>query len=268
MADGLTLNGIPVPVRSGFARSNARAADTVRAYSGRARRTGRTLKREWQHTTTALTRVEGRAVQGLVEGEGHTLTFDTTSLFTERGEPRASGTGGRAGTGEPSKHGGANAFLVCGNDLWQLGFGAEWTVLGWRAYTDGTQPSGIRWDHHVRDSTLGTYYTNGAPGGTDVSTYLNVTTAGALNIGAGGGAYVDDVVALPYLLPAAWVPLLYAFHNARPWSPLPRLYAAGLLDADGEVLVEGEVTGVEYLQFHKAGAWHTGQRVSFTLREV
>jgi hypothetical protein len=80
-------------------------------------------------------------------------------------------------------------------------------------------------------------------------------------------AYVGDMAWLPFLVPESWASQVYAFHLARPWSPLPSLYASGRF-APSELLVQGEVTDVEQLRWQSAGTWVAGERVSFALREV
>jgi hypothetical protein len=62
------------------------------------------------------------------------------------------------------------------------------------------------------------------------------------------GFLVQDIVVLPFAVPAGWVPALYDEHNVRAWSALPKLRASGDfipqaprtvigLDEEGEGLV-------------------------------
>lgn len=80
--------------------------------------------------------------------------------------------------------------------------------------------------------------------------------------------YYDDVVALPFAIPDAWVPELYAFHNANPWSALPRLRADGDVIRGGPIDVIGRVEETSHVPFFDSGAWTPGgESFAFTLLE-
>lgn len=77
--------------------------------------------------------------------------------------------------------------------------------------------------------------------------------------------FADDLVVLPYVVPSAWVSELYAWHNANPWSALPRLRADGDIIRGGPIDVIGRVEEIAHVPFHDAGAWTPGGE-SFAFR--
>jgi hypothetical protein len=84
----------------------------------------------------------------------------------------------------------------------------------------------------------------------------------------GNGSRMDDVVILPYVLPAAAIAALAAKTYAMP--ALPRLRAAGdaIQGLDGYRLVEGRVPGGAYVPRRLAGNWHdNAQTVRFELEQ-
>jgi hypothetical protein len=85
--------------------------------------------------------------------------------------------------------------------------------------------------------------------------------------GDSGTAYCGDLVWLPYAVPDAWASAIYAFHNARPWSALPRLVAGGSF-APAEVTVRGEVVGADAVQWQSGAGLVQGETLEFLLREV
>lgn len=77
----------------------------------------------------------------------------------------------------------------------------------------------------------------------------------------------DDVVFLPYVTPAAWVPMLYAEASARAWTAQPNLRASGDLVSPVR-LVQGRVSGAQPVAHKRAGTFERGgQAVSFELLE-
>jgi hypothetical protein len=116
--------------------------------------------------------------------------------------------------------------------------------------------------------------TAGTTGGTLPTwnaTLLSTVTDGTVtwqNVADSGGAgHVGDLTLVPYLVPDAWVPGIYAFHLSRPWTALPRLAATGTF-APAEVTVRGEVVEAESVRWQQSGVWQSGERLTFTLREV
>lgn len=232
MAPLLTINGIEVlctasdwePVRMG---------EVVRSINGWPRRTATVKKANYRFSSSLLTLAEAEALRGLVEGDGHVLSFEDASsasahLYTSRetapvyaapGTLRVS-TGGRWG-----------AFLrITADDsvVWPVlpASTGPWSVLMWRNETS----SGL-WAHYLCRSD-GAVFRNGVlDGAKTASTYvtrdLTYTTALALRGTASGNAEIDDVVMLPYLVPDVWALSLYTFHDTRAWPALPLVRAAG-----------------------------------------
>lgn len=87
-----------------------------------------------------------------------------------------------------------------------------------------------------------------------------------------GWAHFDDVVFLPYLIPASWVSQLYTEANARAFTALPSLRMAGDLVTNlpnGVVTVQGELGDAALAQFQSGGTWQdNGEVLDFSLYEV
>lgn len=223
----LSVNGVPLECTASEWEP-VRLGEVVRSFNGMPRPTGRVLKRDFRFTTGLLSVEEAQAVRGLVEGAGHLLSFEDASgwLYTSRElAPFATLDVSRATTG--ARHGEACLTIAAGGSArWHLGTeGYEdggGTILGW--VREGAGP----WRHVVHAST-GSLYLDGLLVGTGYA--FARCLGGTLQLGdfdaQGVATAFDDVVALPYVVPAAWVPFLYAFHAARGWPALPYVLAQG-----------------------------------------
>ena len=250
----LALNGIPVPVTEGRRRQVSIGTDS-RAFSGAYRLGRRAVRQEWEFKTPPLPADEVLALRGLVAGDGHTLAFEG-DLFSSRGL----GPGTSAGLVYQGARFGRGLNLSVGASAsWPVQLGARWTTLH---HVYSVAAGG--WLHAINRSD-GKRWSQGTPsesaGGLSVSSGV-LTLTGAINASS-----FDDVAALPFVVPDAWVPHLVGWHTARPWSALPFLMATGDF-AITEAKVLGEVRDGEFVEFSHHGTRVVGERLEFTLREV
>ncbi len=108
--------------------------------------------------------------------------------------------------------------------------GAPWS-LSWWAYRGG-------WDHWFTTSE-GTKWKNGLLTTGSLAGLVGVTSGVAtFNYSQGNPTGIDDVVALPYVVPADWPAQIYAFGYA--FGLLPQLTADGLfIERNSRVTVLG-----------------------------
>lgn len=226
----LTLHGVPVECEASDWES-VTLGEVTRSFNGWPRDTGRVKKKDFRFTSGLYSLEVAEAVRGLVEGAGHSLSFEdaTGYLYTSRELAPLSATGAaRSTTG--AWHGSACLTLAAGATLaWAVGVeGHEdglGTLLAWVREGAGA------WKHVVATARSGAVYTNGvrtAPSGGYAHGRVRAGLLELGDLGAQGVATTwDDVVALPYTVPAAWVPRLYTWHAVRAWAPLPYVVAQG-----------------------------------------
>lgn len=253
----LTLNGVEIPVLDGNAsRSRVLIGERGRAFDGTFRSSVRARKRQWSLATPVVTKAEADAIVGLVEGQGHHWSFDA-DLYSDKGLV-GTGAGASVGTTSPSpKFGAGRLGITTGNTAtFALSLGGAWTVMVW-------QWDGAAWDHYVVTSA-GHKWVNGIRNDAATTTWLAVSS-GTLTLSApSAAAYYDDLVALPYVIPAAWAEVWGVATSA--FSALPRLAMAGDI---GTATVEGELGAEAYTQAQVDGGWRDNAlTVEFTLSEV
>jgi len=250
----LKLNGVDVECTASE-REPVRLGGVVRGLNGQPRKTDKVRKVDFRFTSSLLSLAEADALRGLVDGEGHALSFDA-SLYTSRCAPPGNVAAGTVVLGA-GRHGAGHLRVpVAGAVTWALELPAEWTVLLWRLEAGAWRhycvtSTGRRWRDGVRDDTLA------------AAAFVSVV-GGQLQLGDLSGAGFrdfDDAVALPYLVPDAWVPQLHAFHTSRPWPALPYLVAEGPRLPAGGLRVVGEAGAAPAV----ARLSSVGERVPFTL---
>ncbi|HEY0094479.1 MAG TPA: hypothetical protein VGB96_09155 [Archangium sp.] len=226
----LQLNGVPVECEASDWEA-VTLGEVTRSFNGWPRDTGRVRKKDFRFTSGLLSVSDAEAVRGLVEGAGHLLSFEDAAgyLYTSR-ELAPLSTTGASRTTTGARHGAACLSLASGATL-------SWAV-GVEGYEDGlgTLMAWVRegagaWKHVVATARSGAVYQNGVRTAPSGGYAYGQVQGGVLQLGNLGGPALatawDDVVALPYTVPPAWVPHLYAWHAARPWAPLPYVVASG-----------------------------------------
>jgi hypothetical protein len=266
----LTLNGVAVRVAvDSVSMSYADSGGEMeRSPSGELGGGPSSSKREWKMTTTPIPASEVEAWVGLIEGKGHSWSFDA-SVYSARG--RGVEAGGSLATVSlvgGAKYGAAAASVSDDGDtpFSAVPYSADWTLLGWLKDVLGSG-----WHHFVFNSGL-VEWQGGVlfVAGQSAQDFFNVhLTPGQLDFNPFTyGPYVcDDVVYLPYAVPDAWAAGMYARHAASAWSALPRVVASGAF-ASSSVTVRGKVTDMKAERVSLGGGLTTGYRLEFTLREV
>ncbi|RJS14611.1 hypothetical protein DRW03_34605 [Corallococcus sp. H22C18031201] len=250
----LSLNGLSVPVVEAR-RKQVNIGSDSRAFGGAYRLGRRAVRQEWEFKTGPLPVPEAAALRGLISGDGHALSFDGDT-YSSRGLGQGGG-GGVVVLG--GRYVNALRLPSATSATWGMQLGATWTTLHHRF--DGAAST---WRHFVSRSD-GLRWMDGAPSATGGG--LTVSSGSLTLLGAVGLTDFDDVVALPFLVPDAWLEPLRAWHVARPWSALPYLSASGDF-VGASVKVLGEVRDGEFVEFVRAGVRVIGERFDFTLREV
>ena len=243
----LTLNGLSFPLTQANAEP-VRAGDVERGSNLAVRGGVRASAWDMVCATGLLPQDEARALYALVQGEGHVLSFDSTTtassyLWSSRGAVPSTTVTPAVGSRVVGRNGGGALRVLEDKQVVWPGVcpSAEWTVLAWYHSNDEDA-----WGHSVWRSD-GLTWVDGAGPFPGLAPRAYVTGGGALVLTHGGDLYQDwdEVVLLPYLVPDAWVAELYAFHVAHRWPGLPFLLAEGAaVPGGGSLEVQGRAGGV------------------------
>ncbi|MCY1080302.1 hypothetical protein [Archangium lansingense] len=259
----LKLNGVEVeatdsewlPVRLG---------EVVRSLNGVPRSTAKVKKANLRYTSSLLTVPAAQLLRSLIEGEGHVLAFDSHS-YTSREVGYFAAPLSFTIESAGGKYGGHLRLPTSGTMSWKVldaTASSPWSALLWRRESSTwhhyvTRSDGVTWrDGVLSPSTVPTQFVRRS-GGTVEALVLGDFT------GTGLGDF-DDAVLLPYLVPDAWVPKLYALHNARAWPALPYVLAEGPRLATAGQLCLGEVGSAKTMPLRESVA----EVFDFTLYEV
>lgn len=231
----LKVNGVEVQcdVAAGSDVTPVLIGEDARAFSGAPFTTERAVKCELSGRTLLLPKEEVAGWRGLLGGAGHVLAFEVsgtnpTGLATSRGLLPSNALAGAvfASGANTSKYGSYYCWVGSSGATLAYTLGAEyaagWTALAWRR-------SGGAWRHYIRTGTSAgatAAWRDGVAHVTSDAWATNTTGTVAL-VSNATAADFDDVVFLPYTVPAAWVSGLYAFHSARAFPALPRVALSG-----------------------------------------
>lgn len=224
MTSFLRLNGIAVPVsvntppslETEFIGKNTRALD------GSLVSTRRAVKESWKFTTAIKTAAEALAFRDLVIGKGHVLSFDS-SWYTSKGMAPVSLDGSWTLSSSSPKYGAGKALFDGGDQAVYAFFPSTspWTLAWW------FNPNAAGWNHYVQTSA-GSKWIDGVltPGGTMLG--FDSVVSGSAGFGSTvvtNNNGIDDIVALPYVVPSDWPAQMFAFGAA--FGLLPALTADG-----------------------------------------
>ena len=217
----LTLNGIELPalVNSGERDDMEIGEGLSRAFDGSVQRSTRGHKRVWSLQSLADVPGVSQAFVALLQGRGHRWSFDT-DLYSDLGLGPASASLTSIGSG--GRWGNCMSFTSSSGSLSYAGLAGPsgFTLLAWH------EDSGLWNDYELTWNGAGTLtnvYKNGAVQATTLPAFITSFTIAtgtlvlASNASATSRAF-DDMVAWPFEAPAAWLPQVYAFRNASPWS--------------------------------------------------
>lgn len=252
----LALAGIDVPISTGSWQQDepllvGRSMD--RRFSGRLGSGIRAVKRRWTGKTPLLPLATAAAFEGLLRGDGHRWSFDV-DLFSDKGLGPEAGHAATQGTS--GKFSGKVSVAGQGLVVYRAGLGSRWTLALW--HWESTV-----WVHYLITSTS-VFYRDGVGYGSALPFGVSVV-AGALTLYGtaviGIPELYDDVLAVPYIMPADWPAQLYARAAALP--AIPELDAVGDVVL-GSATVRGRVAG-QTVQHLSAGEY---AELSFSLEEV
>lgn len=256
----LVINGITVPVGAeSLTRSVEEVGERTRAFDGTA-----ILNRRWQKRVLELeipvaSQADQLAWMSLLRGEGHVWSFNS-NVYSAKGLPLSGATAVIGSTAPMPKYGAGRLATGASTVGAATKLGPAWTVAAWNW-------SGSVWNHYVVNS-LGQKWFNGSRNDAASSAWLSVSASGDLTFSA--GIYLDDLVALPAVMPTTWPPLLHA--TGRAFPSLPRLEGYGDVfpgsSASAPVSLRGEVSSMSYAPAWINGTWTPmAGSLSVTLRE-
>jgi hypothetical protein len=252
----LKLNGVDVEATASEWEP-VTLGEMTRSLNGAPRSTAKVRKKNLRYTSSLLTLPHAQALRGLIEGDGHVLSFEDASsptayLYTSREVPPLAAAGvSRAASGGVRTD---SCLVVPGGvyATWELGDLSTATYLFWvEAQGPGDAQPYMEWNHFIYRSD-GTHWRNGvlnASGPEDTfypeAHLLAEFSEGTLTLGFQGGVEglrrYAEVVVLPYLIPTEWGAGMYAFHAARAWPRLPAVHAVDPRLPPGGLLCQGEV---------------------------
>jgi hypothetical protein len=266
----LTLNGVEIPVSStaGATIERVRQGEYGRTATHAARSFVNASSDARKATTTLAINSTALMYQQVIRGLGHVWSFND-GLYSSKGlgpiPPLPVGysilaDAGVSG-GDPALQIVEDTALVYINPYYLTG---AWTLAAW------SDKEGEGYYHYTWTST-GDTYGNGVLGANVGAEYI--ATAGTITMGVPGGVgnvSFDEMILLPYVVPATWPAWVYALGVAgTPLPPLSYVLAEG--DWYGSATqVLGDVGNGRTQQWTDSGTLKTGEAFEFTLhrREV
>lgn len=252
------VNGVVVPVVANEAGEEPLLVETASRMEDASMLIDRRAEKGmWRLRVVHQLATAAHAFRRLLHGDFHYWSFDNVTTTT-RGLYSARGLGPDAATGCTCTAG--SAWLGAAKCVITLGNRIDYTI--------GPCPAGMTvmaaenidgagWNHKIKDSA-GNVWTNGVLTGA----WPNITTltaaTGFFRIGTGAAAasyLLDEVIALPFLLPSDWPAQVYAFMNPASgntqWPFAPRA-----LKLDGDIVDNG-VTRTVVARVGSVGVKHT-----------
>lgn len=240
----LAINGITLPVRGGsLKRDEIEIGERGRMFDGSPWSGVRARKRRWAFGTPPMTQVDAAAWRALLSGVGHTADFEADTWTAQGVQGVLSGTAARSTVGEFA--GSYSLLIPAGTEN-----SCAWTFPAWSAWTVAVRDV----LHFMWKSDLpGKVLVNGSQADWSLSWFT--WSSGLLTLsgnGASGNHFLDDLLVLPFAVPASWAAQMAA--HPRALLPLPTLEASG--DMVGAPLgVVARVTGSEQVQCMLGGSW-------------
>ncbi|TQF14044.1 hypothetical protein FJV41_20820 [Myxococcus llanfairpwllgwyngyllgogerychwyrndrobwllllantysiliogogogochensis] len=272
----LSLSGIPIPLDAGSPLQYRREllGEVSRSFAGQLRSGVRGRRWTLSGSTMPLLLEEALAMRDLVDGRGHSWSFDA-GMASSTGIVPSLITGSAGGQLGGAKYGAGRMRCAPGGRVrWPLVQGTEtlWrTTLAF--WVRGPELGSGAWTHLVIDLATEEVYRDGVLWTTvdvltDYSIVVAVTEAylemGCHADGVGEVSY-DDLVVLPYRVPTSWLPT-WATSNV-PFGPLPFHRVAGT-GVHEPVLMLGQAgDGTAMELWTEAGQFLAHEAFDFELRE-
>lgn len=255
----LDINNIPCPVAvNSYGESPEDVGGRERAADGTMRVSRIRTVRTARLSTAPLSALDAAAWIGLIRGEGHRWTFNS-SLYSSSGLGPTAGYGASISSSSPKFGAGCmsvSSAISFAADLW-----SSWSAMFWRNeggtwYHYAIRSDGAKWKSGSRNDGTSTSGFFGVNGSTGVAT-LTLSTYGSF----------DDLVLVPYLVSVDWPAYLAA--SGLGFSDLPWLNASGssiIEDGGRTVIGNAESKG---LALSNGGSWDSSMRtLDITLEEV
>jgi hypothetical protein len=291
MSEHVTINGVhwPMAVDSVEEEPDEVGEVLTRSLNGRAVGTRIERKRRWRGRSVFHVAAEGEAWRRFVEADGQAWDFLSPNAASSKGVGPSSGgfavaaTDGVHGLGKVTP-GSGNFFGI--NLQRRLGVpggwspATGWTLLFFKRLSVGDGGDGVTYVHHVVAGSVAVnrgvsanpvgvqQWRNGVAGSYGVGNWLSVgTTTTALwsfSDAATAAAYAySGLVVLPFVVPAAWVPGLTAFHISQTWPGVARVRLGGdvVVDAGGPVDAIARVRKLPQRSLMLAGERRNNARV-------
>jgi hypothetical protein len=247
-----------------------RLGEITRSLNGAPRSSFRVKKRSHRFSTDqgGYELEEAELLRALIEGEGHSWSFETSELYSSRRLLPSSVTAAVT-SGEEAGKSGFGLFGEMGASVhWALGYTGLWTLLYWRLVSGN-------WVHYTvrrnSPSSLNVWtnddLTDDDPG------VVGVDSSGTLIFScAEDEETIDDLVALPYAMPTAWFDNMYAYRQENPWGSLPYVKATGRAflseRTDAGLSVLGQCNAGRRVPLTVAGVHTVGEVFDFSLDGV
>lgn len=223
-----TIHGMEVPVADKSWKADPLIVGERRARSVGAARIRTQIARKYRYTgkTPFLDPADAAWIVDLLNGEGDSWSFES-NIYSAKGllwsgtVPVRQNTNVKFGTWAGEAASGTTSTFSPGYA------GLDKTVLFWR------RPGAGAFDHYALTRTSGgtlTEYKNGVVGAYTTSNFFTFTDStcsflGKNDAGTNTTIQFDDVVVLPFLMPATNIATLAA--QTAAWAPLPYLRVTG-----------------------------------------
>jgi hypothetical protein len=254
----LTLNGIAAPALvEGSKKTTIEIADRGTAFSGAPYVSLRRRKNLYSVRLGPLSQSDADAWAGLVAGDGHHWTFDA-DLYADDGLTYST-LANAAVSSTHTKFGAKSLKLTAttGTITFPTALVEPWTVMVWQYK--------VAWHWVVVRSDVAGGWTDGVYNAGTSTSWLSVAGSTVLSEPIGLDTWYDDLIILPYLVPASWIASLYSAAVVWPTG----LVATGDMISNGPRSVLGKVNDRNQEQLVLAGSWaDNAERLDIDLEEV
>lgn len=270
----MTINGTAFPVElNSLAESFEDVGDAGRAHGGAYHRTRQARKRLMSFNSIVMAEADARAWRGIIEGDGQCWNFeDPWTLFSKRGKAVASPVG-LATSASIAKFGAKSCQITNTTGSGVFATGGDGTLgatYSFWEYTAGA-PTWDNWVYRWNGASFDKYKNGVATGSSPLRCIFTptVTQATLTSINDGFARFVDDVAALPFVVPVAWITgLMFPGTTAYPGTPNV-LVAGDVVGSGVSLTMAGAVDTANYVMGNLSGSPASNlQRLAVKLLEV